>query len=230
VRALLFAGSLVFVLQSAALACQCGRFPSVQEAASEAQMVVRAVVVAGRPGVVPRDRLRFSEFVIRDMPTLSPVTRFDLAVVQGFKGDPRRTLTLTHFGCCICEESLEVGREYVLFIRPHHSLADAYMASSCDPNQVASDSAAAHAVLGPPRFINAPQRSKRSIRQRAGDAVQKVLHWSVVRAMSYGERTGRNPLRMVRESPWSGFALYVGGGAALGALVVLVRRRFRRPA
>lgn len=122
------------VAQSAIFACQCGLIPSVPQATRESAMVVTGLVIGEHPSFVSRRNLLFPGDK-SELPALYPVTRLDIAVTRTFKGPDKKRLTLTHLGCCVCEQHLDVGKEYLLFVLPHSQIDGAYMVSFCDPNR-----------------------------------------------------------------------------------------------
>jgi hypothetical protein len=221
---------VLFALGDDALACQCGRTPTVTDAAATADMVITGVVLAARPSVVPRHRLRLGLGSDDEMPILFPVTRIDIGVSRVIKGGNVGRVSVTQLGCCMCEELLEVDREYLLFVRRHHSVAGAYMISMCDPNAPISSAGSALIELGRPVYVHREISRSRSLVRRGLDFRDRVAN-TITRA--YVARVTQNPfiddpVATMKDSLWLPLVVAVIVGAALATAVICVRRRHHR--
>jgi len=220
------------VAQTAIFACQCGLIRSLPQASQASAIVVTGVVVGEHPSVVSRRKLQF-EGDKSEWPALYPVTRLEIAVTRIFKGPAdKKHLTLTHFGCCMCEQPLDVGKEYLLFVLPHSLIDGAYKVSSCDPNRQVAGSTEALAQIGPPSIVHERVSRRRHVGQWVRDAGD---HAANVAVRAYLARTTsdafiEDPLGGKLKSPWFEIVILSLGAIFLCALVVIARRRFRRDA
>ena len=222
--------AIVLLAETSALACSCGERPSIDEAFRDAVIVATGVVLSATPSVVAGTRISVPEG--SPTPRFFPVISYEIAPTRLFKGTAADRIRLTHFGCCICEETLEPAREYVLFIMQQRDIADAYMVSFCDPNGLVVNSSQTLRKLGqlgkpsPPLPVQPLTAFERlaSARDRA---------WNVALRAYWARRMGDNPfiedpLEPLIASPWFRFISVVLGASAAAVLAIAVRRRIRR--
>lgn len=201
------------------LGCQCGHRPSLTEALAHKELVVTGVILGQHPAAVSRDLLRFSG--AGDLPPWLPVTEVEVGVTRVFKGNPADRIILTHIGCCVCEERLETGKEYLLFVSPSWDVTHAQMVSFCDPNQE-NPTSEQLTVLGTPKRVNSERRFRSSLGQALGHRADYLANLSARFLLA---RRNENVVERLREWPWLGFAAAVISGVLVGAIVVIVCRR-----
>jgi len=223
----LFLLLLLFVPSWRVLACQCGAPPSLEQAFKDSPLVITGVVLAQHPAALSRDQFRESHG--SGMPRWFPVTKVEIGVTRVYKGNPPEKIVLTHIGCCVCEETLETGKEYALFVQPSWNVPQGQMVSFCDPN---TDLAQDHAVLqrlGSPGRVLPRGHFKRTVGEAFGYGLDRVRNVAVrtYLARVNPNRWVQDPVARMTQSPWYGYAKALGVGAVLGMLVVLVRRRVR---
>lgn len=205
-----------------ALACSCGPKPDPVTAQSRASYTVVGTVATVRPGVIVGHRLLYPEELSR--PQLVPVTFLRIDVQHGFGRRPPASLELTHVGCCVCEETLEEGKTYLLFIRPSYIVRDAWMVSLCHPNMRVETAGAAIRLLGNPEELFAG-----TLRERLASSAPRFWYESVLHVVA-NNLVDRHPYEptlwsRVRESPWTPFAGTMAGGVLITIVAVRVRRR-----
>lgn len=217
---------LLLVSPAPAFACQCGGRPSVEEAVKDSELVITGVVLGHHPAAVSRDQFR--ESAQSYAPRWAPVTKIEIRVTRVYRGDPPEKITLTHIGCCVCEETLDDGKEYLLFVRPSWELQRRQMVSFCDPNEDIARSPRILDRLGPARRIASTSYFGRTARESFGYGIDRISNFAV--RIYWRLLSGRDeePLGGLQESPWFLLAKALGGGAVLGLLVVYVRRRVNR--
>lgn len=204
------------------LGCQCGSRPSLTEALAHEELVVTGVIIGQHPAAVSRHLLRFSG--AGELPRWLPVTKIEIGVTRVFKGNPADRIILTHIGCCVCEEQLETGKEYLLFVSPSRDVTNAQMVSFCDPNQE-SPTNEKLTVLGAPKRVNSDRRFRSTLGQALGHRADYVANLTARFLLA---RRNENPLERFREWPWLAFATAVISGVLVGAVVVINRRRSAR--
>ena len=211
-----FAGTLLaMAVAQVAAACQCAGLSTVAKAQKEAAYVVTGIVTAVHPTVMSSRRLS-DDF--GEMPLLFPVTKVEIAVTRSFGRPAPKTIELTHIGCCVCEQDLEAGKEYLLFVIRSFNVRDAYMVTFCDPNSPIEKAALLMAQLpAPTRYVPTQTTSlMASMRWRLLGIANHVV------AIRYGR--ARNPFRGVIESPWTPFIAEVAGGIIAALIVIALFR------
>lgn len=209
-----------------AFACQCARRPSVEDAVKDNELVITGIVLGHHPAAVSRDQFR--ESAQRYAPRWFPVTKIEIGVTRVYRGDPPEKITLTHIGCCVCEETLEDGKEYLLFVRPSWELQRRQMVSFCDPNKEIATSPAILHRLGPARRSVSRLHFGRTTGERFAYGVDWILNSAARIYWKPLSRREEEPLLAIPDSPWFLLAKVLAAGAVLGLLVVAVRRRVKR--
>lgn len=207
-----------------AAACQCGQKPIPTEALKRSRFVVTGFVRAEHPSIVTRKRLKWP--VAEQAPAVFPVTQVEIDVTRSLHGSAPPHLELTHIGCCVCEETLDVGREYLLFILDSSNIRDGYEVSFCFPNTRIEDAARALRSL-PPGVTYEPTAHDsllRSARWQAHKLANSVARSYVSQSYPFVD----DPLDGLRDSPWTPFAAEVFLGVVTGVIAVVIRRRLRR--
>ena len=221
------AALLLIALAESAIACQCGRERSIEEARAAAAYVVTGKVRGIHPAFVTGSRMYGPADL--PLPRVWPVSIIDIAVTRGFSHPAPPSIELTHIGCCVCEQDLRVGDEYLLFILPSRDVRGAFMVSFCFPNRPVSRAQPLLSHLQPTVIYRESTRSgslRRSIRWRF-EQVGNVL------ARVYVKRVNDSPfvvdpLVSIQRSPWLPFSAWVAAGVLL-SIAVIAGSRGRRP-
>lgn len=222
----LFVAAAVFPIN--AFGCQCGKIRTDAEAFSALPLVITGKVLAARPSAIARQRfrLKFDE----PAPLIYPVTEIDIGVTRAFKGVTEPVLTLTHIGCCVCEQELDVGKEYLLYVLVRDDIADAYEVSFCYPNRTVAAADAALRTWPSPTTIYTASEWRAHRKPLVSRASGHIKSWV---ARAYVARTYPNPfvtdpIESIRESPFFNFVAVLSLATIIGLVVVGLRRRMRR--
>lgn len=217
---------LALLMTDAAAACQCGQKLTPPEALKRSRFVLTGVVRAERPSIVTSKGLKWP--ISEEAPAVFPVTRIEVDVRRSLHGSAPSRLELTHVGCCVCEATLDVGHEYLLFVLDSSNVRDAYEVSFCLPNARIEE--ATQALKSLPGGV--------AYRSASNDSILHSARWQAHRlanaaARSYVKRmTGSpfidDPVDSVRHSPWSPFTAMALLGLIIGVAAVLIRRRLHR--
>ncbi len=207
-----------------ALACQCGRERTVQEARAAATYVVTGIVRGVRPSFVRGSRFRYTDDFV---PPVWPTTAIDIQVTRSFGHAAPDRIELTHIGCCACEARFEEGREYLLFVLPSSSIRNAYEVSYCFPNRPIEAATAMFKQLPPPRIHHGPAAAPILTRLRWAAAEPIGFAGSAYLNSRVFWRYGRR-IANILHSPLLLFSLWLLGGGTIGIAIVWIRRRVRR--
>jgi hypothetical protein len=124
----------IFFVAGAAIACQCGRLPSVAEAVSRSSFVVQATAVDVDSKAV--------EVGVGVEPWT--VDHVVLGVTQSWKGSPKQIIRFNS-GASSCDYRFKKGEEYVVFLEQKDA---SVRASQCMPTTTVENGAAVISQLG----------------------------------------------------------------------------------
>ena len=214
-------------LSERAVACQCGRERTVEEARSAAAYVVTGKVRGIHPAFVSGSRMYGPADL--PLPRVWPVSIIDIAVTRGYSHPTPRSIELTHVGCCACEQDLQVGNEYLLFILPSRDVRGAFMVSFCFPNRPMSRAQPLLSQLQQTVTYHEVASSwsmRRSMRWRFEQVGNVLARVYVKRVNDYPFVI--DPLVSIRRSPWLPFLGWVAAAVLSSMTVVAALRRRRR--